>query len=143
MLARLAEAGGLELRIFQRDGQKLGRGPRSDPAESPNADIVNAFLNEKDGQTFQSVPTAVFLTKDLVEFYRYIELPAIYHKERLFTAMQAAAGGETREQARDQFIRDWGALQRLPFYQMWASAAIDEMLSALHERLVVATGSAS
>jgi hypothetical protein len=85
----------------------------------------------------------VFLTKDLVEFYRYIELPAIYHKERLFTAMQAAARGETRAQAWDQFIRDWGALQQLPFYQMWASAAVDEMLSALHERLVVATGSAS
>ncbi|HEY7541984.1 MAG TPA: thioredoxin family protein [Methylomirabilota bacterium] len=54
MLARLAEAGGLDLRIFPRDGQKLGRGQRADPAESPNADIVNEFLNEKDGQTFQS-----------------------------------------------------------------------------------------
>jgi hypothetical protein len=143
MLARLAEAGGLELRIFQRDGQKLGGGPRSDPAASPNADIVNTFLNEKDGQTFQSVPTAVFLTKGLEEIYRYIELPAIYHKALLAAAMQAAARGENREQAWEQFIRDWGALQALPFYQMWASAAVDEMLSALHERLVVATGSVS
>jgi hypothetical protein len=143
MLARLAEAGGLELRIFQRDGQKLGRGPRSDPAQSPTADIVNTFLNEKDGQTFQSVPTAVFLTKGLEEIYRYIELPAIYHKARLAAAMQAAARGENREQAWEQFIRDWGALQALPFYQMWAGAAVDEMLSALHERLVVATGSVS
>jgi len=41
MLARLAEAGGLELRIFPRDGRRLGRGPRADPAESPNADLVN------------------------------------------------------------------------------------------------------
>jgi thioredoxin family protein len=143
MLARLAEAGGLDLRIFQRDGQKLGGGPRSDPAESPNADIVNAFLNEKDGQTFQSVPTAVFLTKELEEIYRYIEFPAIYRKERLAAAMQAAARGENREQAWEQFIRDWGALQQLPFYQMWASAAVDEMLSALHERLVVGPAAAS
>jgi hypothetical protein len=104
---------------------------------------VNAFLNEKDGQTFQSVPTAVFLTKELEEIYRYIEFPAIYRKERLAAAMQAAARGENREQAWEQFIRDWGALQQLPFYQMWASAAVDEMLSALHERLVVGPAAAS
>src|SRR5437870_10748013 len=42
----LAEAGGLELRIFRRDGQKVSEEPKSDPAESPNADVVNAFLNE-------------------------------------------------------------------------------------------------
>ena len=42
MLARLAEAGGLELRIFTRDGATLGRGPRADPATSPNAHLVNA-----------------------------------------------------------------------------------------------------
>src|SRR5437763_1846805 len=44
MLARLAEAIGLELRIFPRDGQELGRGPRADPGESPNADIVSELL---------------------------------------------------------------------------------------------------
>src|SRR5712671_6590190 len=33
MLARLAEAGGLELRIFPRDGQKFSQSPTSDPAE--------------------------------------------------------------------------------------------------------------
>lgn len=71
MLALLAEAGGLELRIFNRDGQKLGRGPRADPAESPNADIVNAHLNEKDGQTCQSVPVAAFYTRDFELIYRY------------------------------------------------------------------------
>jgi hypothetical protein len=52
MAARLAEAGGLELRIFTRDGAAVGRGSRANPAESPNADLVNAFLNYKDGQTF-------------------------------------------------------------------------------------------
>src|SRR5262249_40996283 len=60
MFAHLAEAGGLELRIFTRDGRTLGRGPRADPAESPNADIVNEFLREQDGRTYQSVPVAVF-----------------------------------------------------------------------------------
>ena len=56
-------------------------------------------------------------------------------------AMQAHAGvdrpGENREQAWERFIRNWGALQDSPFWQVWTSAAADEMLSALHERLVV------
>lgn len=137
ILARLAEAGGLELRIFQRDGQKVGRGPRADPRESPNADLVNQFLNEKDDQTFQSVPVAAFFTTDMRCLYRYVEFPAIYHKERLFSAMQVARPGETREQAWERFIRDWGALQQSPFFLMWASAAVDEIVAALHERLVV------
>jgi len=137
VLARLAEAGGLELRIFRRDGQKLGRGPRADPAASPNADIVNEFLNVKNGQTFQTVPTAVFLTKELEVLYRYFEFPAVYHKMRLAEAMQVAKPGENREQAWDRFIRDWGALQDSPFWPMWASAAVDEMISRLHEQSVI------
>ncbi len=137
MLARLAEARSMELRIFPRDGAKVGRGPRANPDESPNADIMNEFLNEKDGQTWQSVPVAVFYTSDLEYLYHYIEFPAIFHKERIVAAMQAAAPGDTREQAWDQFIRSWAALQQSPFFPMWASAAIDEILSALHERLVV------
>ena len=136
-LARLAEAGGLELRIFPRDGKTLGRGPRADPSASPNADIVNAFLNEKDGQTFQSVPVAAFFSSDWQCLYRYVEYPAIYHKERLATAMQAPAPGESREQTWDRFIRDWGALQQSPFARLWASAAIDEILAGLYERLIV------
>jgi hypothetical protein len=74
MLARLAEAGGLEMRIFQRDGQKYSREPKADPGESPNADIVNVFLSEKDEQTFQSVPVAVFLTTALEALHRYVDL---------------------------------------------------------------------
>src|SRR5439155_6611003 len=36
MLARLAEAGGLELRIFNRDGKKILGTPRPDPAAHPH-----------------------------------------------------------------------------------------------------------
>ncbi len=43
----------------------------------------------------------------------------------------------TRVQLRARFLRDWGALQQSPFYLMWASAAIDEIPAALHERIVV------
>jgi hypothetical protein len=137
MLARLAEAGRLELRIFTRDGRTLGRGHRADPNESPNADLVNLFLNHKDGQTWQSVPVAAFLTRAFDCLYHYIEFPAIYRKERLYTAMQVAQPGESKDQTWERFMRDWRALQESPFYSLWASAAIDEMLSALHERIVI------
>lgn len=134
ILGRLAEAAPLELRIFPRDGRRVGRGPRADPAESPNADLMNAFLRARDGQTYQSIPVVAFYTRDLEYLYHYTELPALYHKERLAAAMQVARPGETREQAWERFIADWGAMQRSPFFRLWAAAAIDEMLSALHER---------
>lgn len=133
ILGRLAEAAPLELRIFPRDGQRVGRGPRADPAESPNADLMNAFLRERDGQTYQSIPVVAFYTRDLEYLYHYTELPALYHKERLAAAMQVPRPGETREQAWERFLADWGAMQRSPFFRLWAGAAIDEMLSALYE----------
>ena len=58
MLKRLAEVGGLELRIFRRDGQRFGRSQRPSLAEVPdsNADLMAEFLNVKRGQTWQSIP---------------------------------------------------------------------------------------
>jgi hypothetical protein len=53
--------------------------------------------------------------------------------------MQARSVGETRKQKWENFLREWGALQQRPFFPLWASAAADEILSALHERIV--TGS--
>jgi hypothetical protein len=51
--------------------------------------------------------------------------------------MQARSPGETREQKWENFLRDWGALQQGPFFPLWASATVDEILSALYERIVV------
>ena len=56
---------------------------------------------------------------------------------RLAEAMQVAKPGENREQAWDRFIRDWGALQDSPVWQVWTSATVDEILSALHARIAV------
>jgi hypothetical protein len=137
MLARLAEAGGLEMRIFTRDGQTCGRAPRADAATSPNADLVNEFLREQDGRTYQSVPVAAFFTKDFQHLYHYIEFPAVYHKERIFRAMQAKDPGDAGDKRGEAFMREWLLLQQGPFFPMWASAAIDEILSALHERMVI------
>ena len=83
MLARLAEAGGLELRIFNRDGKKILGTRRPDPAAHPdgNHDIMLEFLNAKNGGEWASVPVVVIYTKDFRELHRYIEFPAIYRKD--------------------------------------------------------------
>ena len=95
------------------------------------------FLYERDGQTFQSLPVAAFFTRDFEYLYHYTEFPRLYHKERLAGAMQTPRPGETNDDAWPRFIRDWGALQQSPFWWLWASAGIDEILSALHERQLI------
>jgi Thioredoxin len=135
-LARLAEAGGLELRIFTRDGATMLMKGLPDPASGGNADLVNAYANEKNGQKFATVPVAVFFTKDLQELYRYIEYPAVYRKDRIIGHLRSARAGESDEQAKARGGRDIGTLLESPFYDVWAQAAVAEILSALHERLL-------
>ena len=143
-LARLAEAGGLELRIFNRDGRKILGTRRPDPSVAPDAnhDIMREFLNVKNGGEWASVPVVVIYTKDFEELHRYIEYPAIYHKDPVRSHQQAARGGETADQARDRGMREFGAMQAGPFFDLWAAACIDEILSALYEKRILATTSA-
>jgi len=124
-LARLAEAGGLELRIFTRDGDVMLRKGLPGPTAEGNPDLVVAYANEKNGERFASIPVAVFFTKDFAELYRYIEYPAIYHKDRLIGHLRTAGGPA-----------DIANLLESPFYDVWAHAALGEILSALHERAV-------
>jgi len=58
--------------------------------------------------------------------------------------LRTARAGETEEQARARGGRDIAALLDSPFVDVWAQAGVAEILSALHERLLVSTaGSAS
>ena len=144
-LARLAEAGGLELRIFNRDGQKILGVRRPDPAAYPdgNHDLMLEFLNAKDGGEWASLPVVAIYTKDMKELHRYFEYPAIYHKDRVRGHQQAARPGESEEQRKERDGREFLGMQRSPFFDIWASAGIDEILSALHEKRVLAGGAAS
>jgi hypothetical protein len=139
VLARLAEAGGLELRIFNRDGKKILGSRRPDPTVSPdgNHDLMLQFLNAKNGGEWASVPVAVFFTGDFRELHRYIEFPAIYHKDQVRGQMGRARTGESPEEAKDRAAREFVALQGSPFFDVWAAAAVDEILSALYEKLTV------
>lgn len=139
MMARLAEAGGLELRIFNRDGKKILGTRRPDPAAyaDGNHDLMLEFLNAKNGGEWASLPVAVFYTRDFRELHRYIEYPAIYHKDVIRGHQQAARPGEDPAQAKERDQREFIAMQRSPFFDVWASAGIDEILSALFEKLTV------
>ena len=117
MLQRLAEAGGLELRIFRRDGQRFGRSQRPSLAEAPdsNADLIAEFLNEKRGETWQSIPVAVFYTADLRYLYHYIEYPRIYDKDGLvYGHIRVPRPGETPEATGARVEREFAALQASP-----------------------------
>jgi hypothetical protein len=139
MLARLAEAGGLELRIFRRDGQKFSASHRPSLAEAPdsNADIMAEFLNTKNGQTWQSIPVAVFYSKSLEYIYHYTEYPAIYLKDTVVGSIRAARAGEGKDEAQKRGDREFTELQQSPFFRIWACAGVDEILSALHEKLLL------
>jgi hypothetical protein len=135
-LARLAEAGGLELRIFLRDGETMLRQGLPDPSAGGNADLVREYANEKGGQRWASIPVAVFFTGDFAELYRYVEYPAIYRKDRIFGHLRTPRAGEAEAESKGRAGRDIGALLESPFFDVWARAGIAEILSALHGKLV-------
>jgi len=137
-LARLAEAGGLELRIFTRDGETMLMKGLPEPGHGGNPDLVVEYANEKNGQRWASVPVAVFFTRDFAELYRYIEYPAIYRKERVIGHLRAARPGEAEPEMKARGGRDIAALLESPFFDVWAQAGIAEILSALHERALMA-----
>jgi hypothetical protein len=142
MLARLAEAGGLHMRIFNRDGQRILWTRRPDPAAAPDAnyDLMLEFMNVKNGGEWASLPAVGVYTKDFRELCRYLEYPSIYHKDRIRGSQQAARPGETAEQAYERGMKEFAAMQASPFFDLWASVAVDEILSALHEKLTVRDG---
>ena len=139
VLARLAEAGGLELRIFNRDGKKILGTRRPDPAAYPDAnhDLMLEFMNRKNGGEWASLPVAVVYARDFTELYRYLEYPAIYHKDRIRGYQQSARPGESDDQRKARDQKEFLAMQSSPFFDLWGSAGIDEILNALFEKLTV------
>ena len=140
VFARIAAVGGMELRIFTRDGQRSSTAnvPSLSDAPDSNADIMAEFLNHKNGQTWQSIPVCAFFTRDLEYLYHFTEYPAIYDKDRVVVQnIRAPKPGEAPEQTRVRSDREFGALQQSPFFRIWASATVDEIISGLHRKAVL------
>lgn len=139
LLQRLAEAGGLELRIFNRDGKKILSQRRPDPARFPdgNHDLMLEFMNDKNGGEFASLPAVGIYTKDFTLLYRYLEYPGIYRKDLVRGHMQKARPGENEDARKARDAKEFLTMQQSPFFDLWASAGIDEILSALYEQRVL------
>jgi hypothetical protein len=137
--ARIAAETGTELRIFHRDGQKFSAANVPSLLEAPdsNADLMAEFLNHKHGQTWQSIPVCAFFTNDMQYIYHYQEYPAIYHKDPLMVKIRGPLPGETPEQTAARTGPIFQAFQASPFFQVIACAAVDEMICALHRKLLL------
>jgi hypothetical protein len=85
VIARIAEAAGMELRIFPRD---------------QNLDIMNEFLNRSE---HQSIPVFVFYTRDQRYLAHWIERPALANEQ--MHLLNAIFEGKTIEEALPEYER--------------------------------------
>ena len=114
VLVRIAEAAGMELRVFPRDD---------------NLDIMNEFL--KDGE-HQSIPTAVFYTRDHRYICHWIERPAKANAE--MGEMQKLFEGLDREKDRDLMRDRYNEFQTGPTWSSWREATVKEIRALLEEK---------
>jgi len=112
--ARVAEAAGLEMRIFPRD---------------ENLDIMDEFL--KEGK-WRSIPTLVFYTDELDYICHWIERPEVGHQEG------AAIETAIRAEKPDIDDREFGVERRnrtAARFPDWQKATIDELKQLLSQAL--------
>ena len=116
VVQRIAEAAGLELRIFPRDA---------------NLDIMNEFLNQG---KFQSIPVFVFYTKDLKYICHFTERPAQANEER---AKIEAEIKKEMPNASEQDFRLKVREKTQARYPDWQKATVREIKQMLSEKLKV------
>ena len=114
VMVRIAEAAGMELRIFPRDD---------------NLDIMNEFLNRGESQ---SIPTFVFYTRDHRYIAHWIERPAKANAElgeipKLFADLD-------REKDREKMRERYDEFQRGPVWASWREATVRELRELLQSK---------
>jgi len=114
VMVRIAEAAGMELRIFPRDD---------------NLDIIDEFLK---GGEHQSIPTFVFYTRDHRYIAHWIERPAKANAEleeipKLFADLDREKDRETMRERYDEF-------QRGPVWASWRQETVRELRELLQEK---------
>ena len=114
VLARVAEAAGLDLKIFPRD---------------QHHDIMNEFL--KEGQ-WMSIPTAVFYTADHQYICHWIERPAVAEKE--MEEIEVAIKAENPDINDQDFGRERRA-RTAARAESWQQASVDELKDLLNKSI--------
>lgn len=111
VLARLAEAGGIEMKVLPRD---------------QHLDVMNQYLNKGE---FQSIPTALFYTGDLDLILVWHERPQQANDQ--MPEMRKLFEGRTREEAAD----DVAAFRKGPIWAGWRDATVSELTRLLEEQV--------
>jgi hypothetical protein len=111
---RIAEASGIEIRIFPRD---------------KNVDIMNEFLNRGE---FQSIPVIVFYSKDVKYVAHWTERPALANEERAQITEQVK---KELPNASEQDFRAENRKRTMVRYPLWQQASIKEMRQLLARKV--------
>jgi len=118
VFARIAEAAGMDMRVFPRDQHK---------------DIMALFLN---GGEFESIPVAVFYTDDMKYIAHWIERPALANQQMHELAPMYARmrkPDKTPEEA-EAAKREYIAFQNGPIWGGWRQETIKEIIRLLQEK---------
>lgn len=118
VMARIAEAAGMELKIFFRDQHK---------------DIMAEFL--KHGE-HESIPTFVFYTKDHDYIAHWIERPEKANEEMplLRDVTAPLRNADLPAEERQQYIQAYVDFQNGPIWAGWRDATIQEIRELLEQR---------
>jgi len=114
IMARIAEASGMELKIFPRD---------------LNLDIMDEFL--KDGE-FMSIPVAVFYSKDHSYIGHWIERSKMTNEERSEIEKQVE---KALPDADDKSFRSEMRKRASERFDIWQQASVDEMRQIIAQHL--------
>ena len=119
VMARIAEAGGMDLRVFFRD---------------QNNDIMAEFL--KHGE-HESIPTLVFYTKDHEYIAHWIERPAKANEEmsELQKLTAPLRNADITPEEREKHIKAYVAFQHGPVWAGWRDAAVTEIRQLLEDKV--------
>ena len=119
VMARIAEASGMELRVFFRD---------------QNNDIMAEFL--KHGE-HESIPTLVFYTKDHEYIAHWIERPAKANEEmsKLQELTAPLRNADITPEEREKHIKAYVEFQHGPVWAGWRDAAVTEIRQLLEDKV--------
>ena len=118
VMARIAEASGMELRVFFRDQHK---------------DIMAEFLNHGE---HESIPTFVFYTRDHRYIAHWIERPVLANEQMpvLRKINEPLRNPDISQEERQKQIQAYIDFQHGPVWAGWRDATVREIRELLEQR---------
>ncbi|MEX1254382.1 MAG: thioredoxin family protein [Dehalococcoidia bacterium] len=118
VIAKIAEASGMELRVFFRD---------------QNKDIMAEFLNHGE---HESIPTLVFYTRDHRCIGHWIERAALANEEmpKLRELTAPLRNPDLPAEERQNYIKAYAEFQHGPVWDGWRHAQVREIREMLEQR---------